>query len=179
MNLRIRWSQAGLVLLVAVGVLLALRVVPSLLEPQEAPPVPADVGLPHVKAAPIKAAQHKPVRTRPRRKRHITYTAALAICLASTSTNVPAHPHRRHTQKLRKQPPPLRAPSQHQRLKLPPHRRPPLTTDRWSSPRIEGGCRVPLPAACTFSAVQSRPAACSPSKKLSRKGYPTPTPLPL
>src|SRR6188472_652488 len=54
MSLRIRWSQAGAVILVGALVLLALRVAPSLLRAPEPPPVPADVGLPRIEAAPVK-----------------------------------------------------------------------------------------------------------------------------
>jgi hypothetical protein len=53
MRVRIRWSQAGVLLVAAAGILLALRVVPSLLTPPAPPPLPADVGLPRVEAAPV------------------------------------------------------------------------------------------------------------------------------
>jgi hypothetical protein len=51
MRVRIRWSQAGLGLVAAAGILMALRVLPSLLTPPAPPPLPADVGLPRVEAS--------------------------------------------------------------------------------------------------------------------------------
>src|SRR4051794_21563511 len=68
MSLRIRWSQAGAVILGGALVLLALRVAPSLLRAPEPPPVPADVGLPQLEAAQIKLASPKqaPARTHPK-----------------------------------------------------------------------------------------------------------------
>ncbi len=50
MHVRVRWSQAGLALLGVAGVLLALRIGPSLLKPPAPAPLPADVGLPRVEA---------------------------------------------------------------------------------------------------------------------------------
>jgi hypothetical protein len=50
------------------------------------------------------------------------------------------------------------------------------TMARRSSLRIESGGRVPLPAACTFSAFRSLPAPASSPKKLSGEWYPTPAP---
>src|SRR5690242_11796897 len=50
MRVRVRWSQAGLALLGVAGVLLALRIGPSLLAPPAPAPLPADVGLPRVEA---------------------------------------------------------------------------------------------------------------------------------
>src|SRR6476469_7782637 len=48
MRVRGRWSRAGLALLGVAGVLLALRIGPSFLEPPAPAPLPADVGLPRV-----------------------------------------------------------------------------------------------------------------------------------
>src|SRR3954452_20135979 len=50
MRVRIRWSQAGMVLLGVVVVVLALRGAPSFLNPPAPAPLPADVGLPRVEA---------------------------------------------------------------------------------------------------------------------------------
>lgn len=53
MGLRFRWSAAAKGIVLAVAGLAALQVLPPLLRPAQAPPLPADVGLPPVKAAPL------------------------------------------------------------------------------------------------------------------------------
>src|SRR5689334_2316972 len=60
MRVRVRWSQAWLVLLGVIGIVLALRVAPSLLKAPEPPALPADVGLPRVKAPPVKVVEPLP-----------------------------------------------------------------------------------------------------------------------
>src|SRR3954452_16188556 len=71
MSLRIRWSQAGAVLLLGALALLALRVAPSLLKPPAAAPVPADVGLPRVTMVPPPKPTRRPERDSAQRARHL------------------------------------------------------------------------------------------------------------
>ncbi len=102
-----------------------------------------------------------------------TASGAQSSVGANSSPPLPRRRQHHHPLPKLQQRPRLR-----QRPKLP-HQpfQPPLpTTDRRSSRRIESGGRVPLPAACTFSAVQSRPAEQAPPKKLSGEWHPTSTP---
>jgi len=57
MGLRVRWRAVAKGAAIALGGLLAVQLAPKLLKPPEPPPVPADVGLPHVA---VKPAQPRP-----------------------------------------------------------------------------------------------------------------------
>src|SRR6476646_3740857 len=77
MSLRIRWSQAGLVLLVVGVGVLALREGPELLRAPEPPPLEEDVGLLQLETAPVEVATPKssaqklaPRKPGPRRRPH-------------------------------------------------------------------------------------------------------------
>jgi len=69
MRVRVRWSQASLLIVAVVGSLFALKAAPSLLAPPEPPPIPADVGLPRItpEASATRAGANTSKPKRPRR----------------------------------------------------------------------------------------------------------------
>ena len=189
MSLRIRWSQAGAVLLVGALVLLALRVAPSLLRAPEPPPVPADVGLPQVEAAPVEVVSPKraPAGHIPSTSIRNGSKLTTRIVSPSTRANAPFRPHRpRHhpRPKLQKNglirappvPPPMpEAPPPSAR-----RQNPDLLRRRWLvgvRPALRAGVGCHSPRLVLFRrSISAAPAGNSPPKKLSGEGHPTPAP---
>jgi len=62
MRLRVQWGAALKWGAIALGALLALRVVPTLLEPPAPGPLPPDVGLPRVAVQPLEPKLRRPRR---------------------------------------------------------------------------------------------------------------------